>query len=157
MPDAPLTQHVRWDIDYDIHLGSTWGRFMRGLTEKRIEANRCGSCERVFVPPQSYCEACFEPTTDWLELEAVGDLRTYTVVQQGFRGGPEPPYAVGAVTLDGANTMLLHFIGGVDLSDPAALRDQLPGGTRVRAVWAAERTGQILDIAHFAPAGGEHA
>ncbi len=47
------TQRVHWDLDYDVHLGRTWGgRFMQGgLTEKKILANTCPECDRVFVPP----------------------------------------------------------------------------------------------------------
>ncbi|SEA61959.1 MULTISPECIES: Zn-ribbon domain-containing OB-fold protein [unclassified Mycobacterium] len=154
MPESavnPALQHVRWEIDYDIHLGATWGRFMDGLREQRLLANRCPSCQRTFVPPQSFCEACFERTDEWLELDPVGEVETFTVVQQGFRGGPKPPYAVAAIRIDCASTMLMHFLGGIDLSDPAKVRDQLPEGRRVQAVWASERAGSILDIAHFAP------
>jgi uncharacterized OB-fold protein len=150
-PPHAVTQHVRWEIDYDIHLGATWSRFMDGLRRKTLLANRCPSCERTFLPPQAYCEACFERTTDWVELEPVGNLETFTIVRQGFGGGPTPPYAVGAIRLDGASTMLMHFIGGVELTDPDGVREQLPARQRVRAVWAEERHGTILDIAHFAP------
>lgn len=150
MPES-VRQRVRWDIEYDIHLGETWGRFMAGLREGRIMANRCRSCERVFVPPQAYCEACFERTADWSEAAQEGDLAVFTVVREGFRGGPEAPYVVGGIRLDGTDTTLMHFLGGVDAADAASVRGQLPGGRRVRAVWSERRSGQILDIAHFAP------
>ncbi|WP_067707117.1 Zn-ribbon domain-containing OB-fold protein [Nocardia yamanashiensis] len=145
------TQRVHWDLNYDIHLGATWGRFMAGLTERRILANRCPDCSRVFVPPQAYCESCFVRTGEWLELPPEGTVEAFTVAWQSFRGGPTPPYAIAAIRLDGASTMLMHYVRGVDLADPNSVRGQLPPGTRVRAVWAAERTGQILDISHFAP------
>jgi len=150
--DHAVRQRVRWEIDYDVHLGTVWGRFMTGLRARVVYGNRCPSCGRVFVPPQAFCEVCFVPTSDWVTLGDEGDLITYTVVQLGFRGGPVPPYAVGAVRMDGASTMLMHFVGGIDLADPSSVRQQLPDGRRLRIVWAAERTGSILDIAHFAPA-----
>ena len=146
---ALTTQRVHWDLNYDIHLGATWSRFMAGLTEKRILANRCPDCARVFVPPQAYCESCFVRTGEWLELPAEGSVEAFTVAWQSFRGGPKPPYAIAGIRLDGASTLLMHYVRGLDLSDPTAVREQLPPGTRVRAVWAEERTGQILDIAHF--------
>jgi hypothetical protein len=149
---SPVTQRVHWDLHYDVHLGATWGRFMRGLTEQRIWANRCPSCSRVFVPPQAYCESCFEATDEWLELPHEGAVEAFTVAWQGFTGGPTPPYAIAGIRLDGADTMLMHYVRGLDLSDPASVRAQLPPGSRVRAVWAPERTGQILDISHFEPA-----
>lgn len=146
---GPRTQPVHWDLHYDIHLGATWSRFMQGLTEQRILANRCPECARVFVPPQAYCEACFVRTDEWCELPPEGRVEAFTVAWQGFRGGPTPPYAIAGIRLDGASTLLMHYVSGLDLTDPAGVRDQLPYGARVRAVWAPERTGQILDIAYF--------
>lgn len=151
MSDAPVTQSVHWDLHYDIHLGATWSRFMAGLRDRTILANKCSTCDRVFVPPQAYCESCFEPTAEWLELPAEGTLEVFTVAWLGFRGGPKPPYAIGGIRLDGASTLLMHWIVGVNFDDPTSVQSQLPIGTRVRAVWAEERSGQILDIAHFEP------
>ncbi|GAC1593655.1 MAG: Zn-ribbon domain-containing OB-fold protein [Acidimicrobiales bacterium] len=145
----PVTQRVHWDLNYDIHLGATWGRFMAGLRQKQILANRCPDCGRTFVPPQPYCEACFVPTGEWVELGQEGTVEAFTVAWQSFRGGPQPPYAIAAVRLDGADTLLMHYVQGLDLSDPNAVREQLPAGSRVRAIWSPERLGQILDIAHF--------
>lgn len=146
---GPVTQAVHWDLHYDVHLGATWGRFMQGLRERTILGNRCPECARTFVPPQAYCESCFVRTAQWVQLAPEGVVEAFTVAWQGFRGGPPAPYAIAGIRLDGASTLLMHYVQGLDLSDPAAIGDQLPPGTRVRAVWAEERSGQILDIAHF--------
>jgi uncharacterized OB-fold protein len=151
--NAPATQPVHWDLHYNVHLGSTWSRFMAGLVDQKILANACTTCNRVFVPPQAYCESCFEPVEKWLELPPEGTLEVFTVAWLGFTGGPKPPYAIGGIRLDGASTLLMHWVVGLDFEDAAGVRAQLPSGSRVRAVWAPERTGQILDIAHFEPAG----
>jgi uncharacterized OB-fold protein len=143
------TQRVHWDLNYDVHLGATWGRFMRGLTERKILANRCPECGRTFVPPQPYCESCFVPTDEWLELAPQGQVEAFTVAWQGFRGGPTPPYVIAGIRLDGASTLLMHYVRGLDLGDPSGVREQLPPGTRVGAVWSEQRSGQILDISHF--------
>jgi hypothetical protein len=148
---TPTTQAVHWDLHYDIHLGATWSRFMAGLQDRVIWANSCSSCSRTFVPPQAYCESCFEPTKEWMQLGAEGTLEVFTVAWHGFTGGPTPPYAIGGIRLDGASTLLMHWIVGIDFSLNGDVQAQLPLGTRVRAVWAEERTGQILDIAHFEP------
>lgn len=146
------TQPVEWNLSYNIHLGQTWSRFMDGLRDRRILANSCDSCERVFVPPQAYCESCFEPvSTNWRELSGEGVLEVFTVAWHGFTGGPRPPYAIGGIRLDGASTLLMHWLVGVDFEPACDVREQLKFGTRVRAVWAEERTGQILDISHFEP------
>ncbi len=48
---AVTTTPVHWDLDYDIHLGETWGRFMQGLREKKILANTGAKSTKVYVPP----------------------------------------------------------------------------------------------------------
>ncbi|MCL5935421.1 MAG: OB-fold domain-containing protein, partial [Firmicutes bacterium] len=73
------------------------------------------------------------------------------VCYQKFLGAPEPPWASGLVRLDGADTAMLHFIGGVDLTDINKARELIKIGTRVRAVWNEERKGIITDIRHFKP------
>lgn len=150
-PTTPATQAVHWDLHYDIHLGQTWSRFMDGLRDGKILANECTACSRTFVPPQDYCESCFEATKDWRELSGEGTLEVFTVAWHGFTGGPKPPYAIGGVRLDGASTLLMHWITGVDFAPGVDVREALSFGTRVRAVWAPERTGSILDIAYFEP------
>lgn len=150
MTDGPLIHDVHWELDYRVKLGTAWSRFMRGLEQKELWGTKCASCERVYVPAQSYCEACYEAIDDWRLLEPSGTLRAVTIVYQGFDGGPEAPYAVGAVEIDGSTSLLCHFIGGVDLSDSSTALAALGNGTRVRALWADKRTAAITDIQHFA-------
>jgi uncharacterized OB-fold protein len=147
--EPALVHDVHWRLDYKIRLGRAWSRFMRGLQNQELLASRCASCERTFVPPQSYCESCFAAVEEWLAVDPVGTLNASTIVYQGFEGGPEAPYAVGAIAIDGTDTLLMHFIGGVDLTSQDEARAALRAGTRVRAVWAEERTGAITDIEHF--------
>lgn len=147
--ETTLLHDVRWEIDYKVKLGRAWSRFMRGLQGKELLGTTCSVCGRTYVPAQDYCEACYEPITDWKALEPVGVLRAVTIVYQGFEGGPEAPYAVGAIEIDGTESLFIHFIGGLDLSDSDAARARLTDGTRVRAVWADERVAAITDIAHF--------
>jgi len=54
------------------------------------------------------------------------------------------PIIYGLIKIDGADGSFLLFIGDVEPGDVSA-------GMRVKAVFAEERTGGILDIKHFAP------
>jgi len=152
---TPLVQDVHWDIEYRVRLGTAWSRFMRGLQQKELWATTCSHCDRCFVPPQSYCEFCYEAVGGWTQLEPVGVLRASTIVYQGFAGGPTVPYAVGAIAIDGSTSLLMHFLGGVDLTDADAARKSLHEGLRVRAIWADDRTAAITDIRHFEPDSAE--
>lgn len=148
---TPLIHDVHWSIDYRVKLGRAWSRFMRGLRDKQLWGTKCPECRRVYVPAQDYCEACYVKIDEWVQLDPVGTLNTATIVYQGFVGGPTAPYAVGAIAIDGTDSLFMHFIGGVDLSDPDAARARLRRGLRLRAVWADERTAAITDIRHFEP------
>lgn len=148
---APLIHNVNWNIDYRVKLGRAWTRFLRGLENKQLLASKCDECERVFVPAQDYCEHCYAKIEEWQEVEPIGTLDTATIVYQGFEGGPEAPYAVGAIAIDGTDTLLMHFIGGVDLENMDEARARVKKGLRVRAVWKDERSGEITDILHFEP------
>ncbi|MDV7353665.1 OB-fold domain-containing protein [Rhodococcus oxybenzonivorans] len=146
-----LIHDVHWDIDYKVRLGQAWTRFMRGLQEKQLWATRTDDGARTYLPPQMYDEATFEPISEWVQVEPVGTIRASTIVYQGFEGGPEAPYAVAAIEIDGTTSLLMHFVGGVDLTDADAARARLKSGTRVRAVWSEDRSAKITDILHFAP------
>jgi uncharacterized OB-fold protein len=150
--ESALIHDVHWRIDYRVKLGRAWSRFMRGLEQKQLLGTRCAACDRTYVPAQDYCEACYEKIEEWVELDPVGTLRAATIVYQGFEGGPEAPYAVGAIEIDGTDSLLMHFIGGVDLADSDAARAVLHDGLRVRARWADTRVAAITDIAAFEPA-----
>jgi len=146
-------QDVSWNLNFKVHLGETWGRFMEGLREQRIWGTSCDSCARTFVPPQPFCETCFEPASTWKEIPGRGTLQTWTISEHAFEGSPPAPYGIAAVRLEGADTMLLHFLGGVDFSDLSQAQDRLQVGDPVEVVWSEDRKGHIHDIKHFAPAG----
>lgn len=150
--DVKLLQDVHWDIQYKVKLGRAWSRFLDGLKHGELHGTTCSTCSRTYVPAQDYCESCFEAVTEWREVEPVGTLRAVTIVYQGFDGGPEVPYATGAIELDDTGLLFIHFLGGLDLSDEASARAKLVNGARVRAVFKpeSERRSEITDIAHFA-------
>jgi uncharacterized OB-fold protein len=133
-------------VPYSWTVGSTlskWYVLMRDDGE--IWANRCPTCETVYVPPKKKCLYCYEDMNEWLRLPGTGTLETFTVVQ---RPEPkvypkEPPFVYGIVKMDGADTGIVHFID----ADP----EKVKSGMRLEAVMADEREGKITDIACFRP------
>ncbi len=132
------------NIQYEVSAFDS--RFFAELRDHgKILGVRCPTCNRVYVPPRINCKECFSELKEWVEVSNEGTLQTYTIVNQpGVRQPAEPPYALGIVRLDGADTGLVHCLGG---ADPA----QFQIGMRVRAVFEDERTGNIKDIKYFAP------
>ena len=125
--------------------GPVIGAFMTALREGFIVGSR-GADGRVIVPPVEYDPVTSEPLTEIVEVGDAGVVASWAWVAEPLDGQPlEGPFAFALITLEGADVAFLHAVdtGG----DPAAMAT----GMRVRARWADEREGSILDIVCFEP------
>lgn len=148
-PDARITIPGRWDFEYSYFAGDTASRFFNALRDEgRIFGTRCPKCARVLAPARSYCDACYVATEGWVEVGPGGVLDIFSIVAAQFPGMPPPPFVMGYVTLDGADTALLNHVSGIDLADVDAAAAVLMKRPRVTAVFNAEREGRITDF-HF--------
>ncbi len=100
-----------------------------------------------------YCEKCFRPTDEWVQIKDTGTVNTYSISHVGTDAMRlKIPILVAVVDLDGATPGMgiLHNLGEVE---PSRIRV----GMRVKAVWkpSSDRQGSILDIRYFKPAGDE--
>lgn len=138
-----------WNFDYQYFAGETATRFFAELRDnRRIMGRRCDGCSRLLVPARSYCDACYLETGEWQEVGLEGTLDAFAILLAPFPGLPDPPLAIGFVTLDGADSAILNFIRGLDLSDPDAAGDVLFKRSRVRVVFEDQPLGRITDF-HF--------
>ena len=148
--DEPVTGVVTpVSLDYVYAASPEESTFYRGLDEGRILAQRCPTCEKVYVPPRSACPTDGTPTEGEIELSGLGTITTFCIVNVPFLGQKiTPPYVSAYVLLDGADIALLHLILGV----PA---DEVRMGMRVKAVWKPkeEWAYSLENIDHFAPTG----
>ena len=134
-------------LRYNWWLGRVMGRFYREIKEKRkIWGNKCPVCGLVYVPPKENCPKCFVKMNEFIELEDTGRLLTFTVVRYSvpFIQPQEPPYILGIIKLDGADTGITHLVGEVDLDD-------IEVGMRLKAVFRDDPQGNLLDIKYFRP------
>jgi uncharacterized OB-fold protein len=121
--------------------------FFAALKDRgEILASRCPACGIVYCPPRLFCERDFSAMEPTEKVGPGGVLESFTVGYVGVEGEAlEDPVALGLVRLDGADTVLVHFL--VDA-------DELEIGQRVEAVFvpAGDRSGSILDLRGFRPA-----
>ena len=138
-----------------VRLGYTYAaspeesRFLRGLAEGRLLAQRCPKCHKVYVPPRGACPVDGVPTTEEVELPDKGTVTTFCIVNVPFLGQRiKPPYVSAYVLLDGADIAFLHLIMGCEA-------DEVRMGMRVEAVWRPKEEWDttIENIDHFRPTG----
>jgi uncharacterized OB-fold protein len=152
-----LTTLWRVKANYAWDTGIAIGKYLEGLKQGKILGVRCPGCHRTVVPPRAFCELCFRPINDWVELPDTGKINTYSVSYVNWdatrRQTPEVP---AVIEIDGASPGIgiLHLMGEVgDTLEEITARLKL--GVTVQAVWkpAQEREGAITDIRYFRPIG----
>ena len=141
----PLSGAHVLEYTYKRSVGPVLGRFFSGLRDARIEGvkTRAG---RVLCPPLEHDPETGDATSDeWVEVGPGGSVTTWAWVSEPRVQHPlDRPFAFALVRLDGADTGLLHAVD-------AGSEERMRTGMRVRARFAAERTGRIEDIACFEP------
>lgn len=142
-----LKRVENWDITYEHALGETASWFYTQIRDHaRLYGRRCPQSGRVLVPPRAFSDQTLEPTTEWIEVGPRGVIETFTIVYEGFKGLPDPPYAFGFVLLDHADTAIGGYFRGLDLADPAGAAARLAVGTRIVTRFADNRKGEALDF-----------
>lgn len=141
-PPASLTAPHRLAYTYKRSLGPVLGAFFNGLRERRILGVRRAE-GGVLVPPKEYDPESGESIDEMVEVSDEGTVVSWAWVNAPRAHQPlDRPFAYALILLDGAETPLLHIIDAPNESD-------IKTGMRVRARWADETSGSILDIACF--------
>ncbi|MEU8759003.1 OB-fold domain-containing protein [Streptomyces sp. NPDC048659] len=146
MTAAPETLSAPLVVEFPFtrSLGPVQSAFLTGLRERTLLGVRTES-GKVLVPPVEYDPETAAELGELVELPATGTVTTWAWNPSPRRGQPlATPFAWVLVRPDGADTALLHAL---DAPGPEAVRT----GMRVRIRWAAERRGEITDIACFEP------
>ena len=144
----------RWEGEFPVRHRYTPGvvgeAFFTALRERGVLlGSRCANCDYTYVPARTFCERCFSELSADTEVGPGGEFVSFTILFEDIEGEPlDLPEAIGAVRLDGADAVLIHRV--LDLTD-----EPLEIGQPVEAVIkpVSQRTGSILDIEGFRPAG----
>ncbi|MGH2705529.1 MAG: Zn-ribbon domain-containing OB-fold protein [Actinomycetota bacterium] len=151
LAEQVITVSHRVQAQYAWDAGAAIGGYLKALREGRLVGRACLKCRRTLIPPRMFCEQCFRPTDEWVDLADSGTVATFSICHVSWDMRPlSTPEIPAVIDIDGASPGMgiLHKLGEVEPEDVAA-------GMRVRAVWRPpdEREGSILDIRYFAPAG----
>ncbi|MCZ7572802.1 MAG: Zn-ribbon domain-containing OB-fold protein [Ardenticatenaceae bacterium] len=149
MSDGVRTIVEKWNLTYNHSAGAVASEFFDHLQrDGRLFGRQCPNCRRVLVPPRSFCDRCFVDTDRWVPVADSGVIEMFTIVYMKFQQLPDPPYAIAYVRLDGADTAILNYVKGLDLTDQQQAVRALKPGTRVRVAFAPDdtRLGSVLDF-----------
>ncbi len=132
-------------------LGLAGERFFRALKDKGVIMGAvCPQCELTYLPPAIYCERCFSPLEEWVEVGKQGWVHTFAILNVDPDGSPlEEPEILALIKMEGVHGGLVHRLGEVE-------PQEVDFGLPVEAVLKPkkEREGSILDIRYFRPLKG---
>jgi uncharacterized OB-fold protein len=137
--------------EYTWSAGVAIGYFLNQLKEGKIIGRVCFECNRIMVPPRMFCEECFRPSDEWIEVEDTGTVNTFAISYIATDASRiKTPKLPAVIDLDGATEGMgiLHVLGEVDPK-------KISIGMKVKAVWKPkkDRKGDITDILYFKPLG----
>ncbi len=142
-------------MDHRFATGPVMGKFLNGLKNKKIFANKCPDCGRLQLPPRETCAVCRVRCTEFKEVGPKGELRLMEIV---YYSSPDPLTGEARETPYGAINVLLDGCKGNETMWHLLRQDQIfevnmgwneKKGSRLRPVWAENRTGGVFDIQYF--------
>jgi uncharacterized OB-fold protein len=140
----PLSAVHVLEYDYTRSLGPTLAAFFQGLRDRKIVGARTAG-GKVIVPATPHDPDTGEDVAGLVDLPDTGVVTTWAWVSSPRPKHPlQRPFAWALVKIDGADTAMLHV---VDAGEESAMST----GMRVKARWADEPSGSILDLACFEP------
>jgi uncharacterized protein len=139
---TPLRAPLTIEYPFTRTVGPVQSAFLTGLREGVVLGIK-RSDGTVLVPPVEYDPDTAEELTELVEVGTTGTVATWAWEPSPDERQPlDHPFAWALVTLDGADTPMLHVVD-------AGSADAIATGSRVRVRWADEREGAITDIACF--------
>src|SRR5256712_11999183 len=88
---------------YNWAAGVAISRFLVELKNGKIIGRKCSQCQRILVPPRMYCEQCYRPTDEWVEVNDTGTINTYSVSHVAADASRlKEPLVVAGGDIDGA-------------------------------------------------------
>lgn len=144
-----LSTYWRPKAEYGWDAGIAIGRYLEELRNGRLVGVRHHRCGRTVIPPRIFCEQCFAPMDEWVQLPDSGTVNTFSICYVSWDVKKlEVPEIPAVIEIDGTSPRvgILHKLGEID-------PQQIKVGMPVRAAWkpAEERMGAITDILYFKP------
>ena len=87
MSPDPTTVEGYFPVYYKYTVGLAGEKFFREIKENGLlVASRCTACNLNYIPPRIYCERCMSKLDDYVQIETVGTVETFTLCRQDSDG-----------------------------------------------------------------------
>lgn len=118
--------------------------FLEKLKDKKLVANQCSGCNRVFYPPRLVCGQCLVKPDKWVDIRETASVSTFAVsyLKDPETGEVEERPMV-LVHHDGADTASI-----AELNPNVNVKDTYVG-MPIKVHWREERTGGLHDIEYY--------
>ena len=127
------TIELEWgfDLDFSQPLGETYTAFMDALKDKKFLGTKIG--DQTFFPSKPFCNKTFNMADETIECDGTGKVESFTIYHKETEGvefpnvkvSLSPPYVVAVIRIQNSDQSFLHFLSGVDVSDPNTLLEQV--------------------------------
>jgi uncharacterized OB-fold protein len=117
--------------------------FMDKLKEKKLVANQCSGCNRVFFPPRLVCGQCFVVPDKWVDIRDTASVATYAIAFLKDENGVVQERPMVLVHHDGADTCSI-----AELREDIEVKDTYVG-MPIKAHWKEETSGGLMDIEYY--------
>ncbi len=132
-------------VNYVYTFGIAGEKFFRTIKDKgTFVASKCPHCNKLYVPPQIYCDECFGTLDQYVDIGIEGEIYSFTECYYDFKGNRyDEPHIMGLIKFDGVEGGIIHRLN--------VKKEDLKIGTKVVAVFkpAKSRTGSLDDILYF--------
>ena len=118
--------------------------FLEKLKEKKLVANQCSSCNRVFFPPRLVCGKCLVKPDKWVDIRDTASVSTYAISYlKDPETGEVQQRPMVLVHHDGADTTsIAELAPDVNVNDTYV-------GMPIKAHWVENPTGGLMDIEYY--------
>jgi hypothetical protein len=120
--------------------------FLDKLKDKKLIANQCSGCNRVFFPPRLVCGQCMVKPDRWVDVRDTAKVATYAISYlKDAETGEVLERPMVLVSHDGTDTCsIAEMHPDVDIKDTYI-------GMPIKAHWVDETTGGLEDIDYYEP------
>ena len=118
--------------------------FLEKLKDKKLIANRCSGCNRVFYPPRLVCGQCLVKPDKWEDIRDTASGCTFAISYlKNSETGEVEERPMVLVHHDGSDTASI-----AELNPNLNVKDTYVG-MPIKAHWREERTGGLMDIEYY--------